>query len=283
MPAVEGRVEVRGGSVWYRVVGEADGPPLVTLHGGPGYPSASLQALETLASDRPVVFYDQLGCGNSDRPDDPSLWTMERSIGELERLLEHLDLEKVHLLGHSWGTMLAVDFYLGHRGAVRSMVLVSPALSASRWEADGERLISAFPDELRAIHGNPNASEEDVEKLKSEYMRRHFLRLREEPEAVTRAKDGFGPQVYLTMWGPNEFTPVGHLKEYERTDDLPTINVPVLYLCGRYDSATPEATEFYASKTPNAEIRVFDNSAHLSFIEDAESFITTTRAFLRAH
>ncbi len=280
--AVEGRVEVRGGSVWYRIVGEGEGPPLVTLHGGPGYPSASLQPLEALAAERRVVSYDQLGCGNSDRPDDPSLWTMDRSIDELERLLDHLELDSIHLLGHSWGTMLGMDFYLAHPKTVRSMIMVSPALSASRWAEDSERLISSFPAELRAIHADPDASEEDVGRLKSEYMRRHFLRLREEPEPVKRAKEGFGPQVYITMWGPNEFTPVGPLKDYERTDDLPSISVPVLYLCGRYDSATPEATEFYASLTPGAETRVFENSAHHSFIEDAHSFTTAAKAFLAA-
>ena len=281
--AIEGRLEVQGGSVWYRVVGEGDKPPLVTLHGGPGYPSASLQNLEALASDRRVVFYDQLGCGNSDRPDDPSLWTMERSIDELHRLLEHLDLAEVHLLGHSWGTMLAVDFYLSRPEAVRSMVLVSPALSAARWSDDSERLISQFPAELRAIHADPDASEQDIERLKNEYMSRHFLRLRDDPEPVKRAKEGFGPQVYVTMWGPNEFTPVGPLKEYERTSDLPGIKVPVLYLCGRFDSATPASTEFYASVTPGAEVRIFENSAHHSFIEDSDSFATAARTFLNTH
>ncbi len=279
---VEGRIEVRGGSVWYRLVGDGDGPPLVTLHGGPGYPSASLQPLEGLASGRRLVFYDQLGCGNSDRPDDPSLWTMERFIDELERLLDHLGFEYVHLLGHSWGTMLAVDFYLRRPQSIRSMILVSPALSASRWEDDSERLISAFTPELREIHADPHASAEEVERLTAEYMSRHFLRIREDPEPVKRAREGFGPQVYTTMWGPNEFTPTGPLKDYERADDLPRLNVPVLYLCGRYDSATPQTTEFYASLTPNSAIKVFENSSHHCFIEDADDFTTTAIKFLAA-
>jgi proline iminopeptidase len=208
---------------------------------------------------------------------------MERSIDEMERLLNHLDLQEVHLLGHSWGTMLAVDFYLSRPEAVRSMVLVSPALSAARWEEDSERLIAQFPADLRAIHADPEASEQDVEKLKSEYMSRHFLRLQDPPETVKRAFEGFGTQVYKTMWGPNEFTPTGPLKEYGRTGDLPTIDVPVLYMCGRYDSATPEATEYYASLTPGAQIHILENSAHHSFIEDRDSFLTTASQFLAAH
>ena len=283
IPSEEGRVEVQDGSIWYRRVGAGDGPALVTLHGGPGYPSASLQPLEALASDRTVVFYDQLGCGNSDRPDDKTLWKVERFVDELDRLLKHLDLGSVHLLGHSWGTMLAMDFYLAHPEKVRSMTQVSPALSARRWQQDSERLIALFPAELRAIHADPDASEEDVERLKSYYMDKHFLRLKDEPEPVKRAKEGFGPQVYVTMWGLNEFTPIGPLKDYERADDLAKIRVPVLYLCGRHDSATPESTLFYVSMTPGAESRVFENSAHHSFYEDSEPFLATVREFLSAH
>jgi len=278
--AEDGRVQVEGGSIWYRLVGENDGHPVVTLHGGPGYPSASLQPLEALASDGQVVFYDQLGCGNSDRPDDPSLWTVKRYVDELERLLRHLDLAEVHLLGHSWGTMLAVDFYMAHPQSVRSMVLVSPALSASRWKQDCERLISQLPPDLRAIHADPDASKDDIDRLKSEFMSRHFLRLKHEPESHKRAMEGFGEQVYLTMWGPNEFTPTGVLEDYERVDDLSDIEVPVLLLCGRYDEATPESTHLYTSLLPNAEMKVFENSAHNAFLEDADEFITTVRRFL---
>lgn len=279
----EGRVEVQGGSIWYRVVGGEDGPPLVTLHGGPGYPSVSLQPLETLASDRPVIFYDQLGCGNSDRPEDASLWTLERSVDELRLLLRHLDLGDVHLLGHSWGTMLAVDFYLAYPDVVRSLVLVSPALSAARWTADCERLISLLPADLQAIHADPDASEEDVDRLNTEFMKRHFLRLDEEPESSKRAKKGFGESVYLAMWGPNEFTPTGVLAAYDRTDHLADITVPVLYLCGRHDEATPESTRFYASMTPNAEVAVIEDSSHNSFLEQTSEFMATVRDFLAVH
>ncbi len=254
----------------------------MTLHGGPGYPSAYLEPLEALASDRPVVFYDQLGCGNSDRPEDVSLWSVERSVDELALLLDHLDLDDVYLLGHSWGTMLAVDFYLAHPETVRSMVLVSPSLSASRWSADCERLISRLPADLRAIHADPDATEEETDRLKAEFMNRYFLRLSDEPESVKRAKDGFGELVYTAMWGPNEFTATGVLKDYERASDLADIEVPVLYLCGRHDEATPEATHFYASLTPNAEVKVFENSAHNAFLEDTDEFIATVARFLAA-
>lgn len=276
----EGRVEVRGGSIWYRVVGGGDGLPLLTLHGGPGYPSASLAPLEALASDRPVVFYDQLGCGRSDRPADGSLWTVERSVEELEIVLRHLGFEDVHLLGHSWGAMLALEFYFAHPEMVRSMVLVSPPLSASRWTADCERLIAQFPADLRAIYADPDASDEEIELLNSEFRKRHIFRPDDEPEARRKAREGFGEQVYNYMWGPNEFTPTGILRDYDRTGDLSDISVPVLYVCGRYDEATPESTRYYASLTPDAEVKVFGNSAHFAPLEETADFMATVGQFL---
>ena len=97
----EGYVNVTGGKIWYEVLGDGDGLPLITLHGGPGSTHFGFEPLQALAEDRPVVFYDQLGCGNSDRPEDPSLWRVERFVEELHILIDALGLEKFHILGHS--------------------------------------------------------------------------------------------------------------------------------------------------------------------------------------
>ena len=102
----EGHIEVEGGRVWYRVCGSGDETPLLLLHGGPGAPSYYLNPLEEISKDRPVIFYDQLGAGRSDRPVDASLWTVERFVRELGEVRRALGLDRVHVLGHSWGTML---------------------------------------------------------------------------------------------------------------------------------------------------------------------------------
>src|ERR1043165_2092344 len=73
LKAGEGYIPVTGGKVWYRIVGEGDKTPILCLHGGPGVPSYYLKPLAALSSDRPVIFYDQLGCGHSDRITDTSL------------------------------------------------------------------------------------------------------------------------------------------------------------------------------------------------------------------
>src|SRR5258708_15356366 len=96
--ARERRIAVEGGEVWFRIVGEEkSGIPLLTLHGGPGYPHDYLEPLEQLADERPVIFYDQLGCGASERPADRSLWRVDRFVRELAQVPEALRLERIPL------------------------------------------------------------------------------------------------------------------------------------------------------------------------------------------
>src|SRR5215470_13623320 len=102
--AREGFVAVEGGRVWYRIVGSGGGIPLITLHGGPGAPHDYLEPLAALGDERPVIFYDQLGCGKSDRPTNPKLWRVERFVKELAQLRAALKIDRAHLLGQSWGS-----------------------------------------------------------------------------------------------------------------------------------------------------------------------------------
>src|SRR5438105_3799139 len=148
--ACAGYIAVEGGRVWYRIVGEERaGIPLLVLHGGPGYPHDYLEPLERLADERPVIFYDQLGCGRSDRPPDKTLWRAARFVRELAQVREALRLDTVHLYGHSWGTMLAVDHLLSGAMAA-SLILASPALSIPRWLGDAAAYRSALPPDIQS-------------------------------------------------------------------------------------------------------------------------------------
>src|SRR5438309_8372310 len=125
MEARETFVEVPGGRVWTQVVGGGERIPLVVLHGGPGFPHDYVRSLEDLADERMVVFYDQLGCGRSDRPDDPSLWTLDRAVAEVAAVREALGLERMHLFGNSWGGWLAMQYVLDRQPALDSLVISS--------------------------------------------------------------------------------------------------------------------------------------------------------------
>ncbi|HWP69153.1 MAG TPA: alpha/beta fold hydrolase, partial [Rectinemataceae bacterium] len=143
----EGRIAVPGGKVWYGIYGVgAKGIPLLVLHGGPGAPHDYLEGLSALAGERPVIFYDQLGCGKSDRPSDPSLWNRDRFTDELLAVIDALGFAKVNLLGQSWGGMLAVSYFLrAGSQRIERLVLSAPLLSSPAWIEDQRILLSLMP------------------------------------------------------------------------------------------------------------------------------------------
>lgn len=281
----EGYVEVPGGRIWYRKAGNGDGIPLVTLHGGPGYPSYHFESLDPLGDERVVISYDQLGCGKSDRPVDKSLWTIDRFIAELDTLRAALNLEEIHLLGHSWGSMLATDYMLTKPEGVVSLILASPALSVKRWESDAERLLAEMPQDLQEVIAKHEAAgstdSPEYQAAAMVFLKRHLCRLDPWPEVMSRVEAGANLDLYRYMWGPSEFTATGTLKDYERVDRLSEIKVPTLFTCGRYDEATPETTALYQSRIPGARLVIFENSAHMTMIEEPEHYVSVLRAFLR--
>src|SRR5690606_31064582 len=151
----EGFVDVEGGKIWYNVSGGGDGIPLLMLHGGPGFPSYYLNPLvQDLSRDRPVIVFDQLGCGRSDRITDTSLMTVDAHVEQVRALLDALDVGHVYLYGPSWGTMLGVDYYLKHGERVKGLILSSPCLNADTWTTDADTLISMLPDTVEVVLRN---------------------------------------------------------------------------------------------------------------------------------
>lgn len=282
--AAVGMVAVPGGRVWTRCVGGGGAIPLVLLHGGPGCPSPYLEPFEALASERPVLFYDQLGCGESDRPTDPALWRIERFRLELDAVIAAQGGGPVHLFGHSWGSMLALDYALAHPARVASLILASPCLSMDRVRADMARLKAALPPAVLATIERCEAEATTASGAYTAaalvFYRRHLCRLPIWPEPLARAEAQWGWTVYHTMWGPAEFTPTGNLAGYERTDRLGALHAPVLYTCGRHDEITPESTAAYHALTPGSELRVFEHSAHLQHLEETPAYLDTVRGFL---
>lgn len=284
----ESFIAVPGGRAWVEVAGEGGGPPLLLLHGGPGIPSYYLEPLRALADERQVIFYDQLGCGRADRPDDVSLWTVDRFADELTAVREALALDDVHILGHSWGTMLAVEHVLRGATGVRTLTLSGPCMSTARWVKDTGALVAALPAEHReAIERNEAAGTfeaEDYQAAATEFAMRHISRYRPFPHPLLQQTMGnIGEQVYGTMAGPSEFTILGNLRGWDRSTELGNLTMPVLWTCGRYDEAIPATVEEFARATPNGQFRVFEESGHMVTLDEPEAFVETVRAFLRAN
>ncbi|MEQ8766199.1 MAG: proline iminopeptidase-family hydrolase [Planctomycetota bacterium] len=287
----EGTIDTLGGQVWYQIVGaDRPGTPLLVLHGGPGIPHDYMKSLSGLSGERPVIFYDQLGCGNSSRREDTTLWTVEHFVRELVQVREALGLDRVHLYGHSWGSMLAVEYLLTKEPeGIESIVLSGPALSAERWIADQHVWLLELPKETQAVVAEAEASgefeTEAYQNAVGEFYAKHVCRMDPWPDDVQGAlsPEKMGFDVYATMWGPSEFTAIGTLKDFERVDRLKEIQVPALFLCGRYDEATPAATEYYHRNLPGSEYAVIEDASHLTFAERPQEHHRIVGDFLRRH
>jgi proline iminopeptidase len=263
---------VTGGRVWYRIVGAGSGTPLLTLHGGPGLPSDYLAPLEALADARPVIFYDQLGCGRSERPDTPALWHVQRFVDEVATVCRALGLDRYFLFGHSWGSMLAIDYALTRPPGLRGLVLASPCSNVPRYLADQARL---FPPTLQV----PDAASGDLSAQVGAGTASERSPA-DDPAALARAFQQAGLAVYHTMWGPSETCVTGNLADYDRTPRLGEIEVPTLFTCGRFDQSTPESTAADCARVPEAELVVFEHSGHMPHLDEPEAYVETLHEFL---
>ena len=243
--------------------------PVLVLHGGPGSAHDALEGIGALAEQgRRVVFYDQLGSGESDRPDDRSLWTVETFLDQLRSVRERLGLERVHLFGTSWGGMLVLEYAFTRPKGLASLVLNSTPTSAPRWAVETVRLHSELPLGL------------DDNQAEAEFRRRHICRLDPEPEVLVRARAKFGLQVYETMWGRNEYTVTGTLKDWDVTNRLGEIRQPTLITSGRHDECTPALVEPLRRGIAGSEWVVFEGSAHMPYLEEPERYLKVVGEFL---
>lgn len=284
MPLDEGRIPFRGYETWYRSLGDGPGLPLLCLHGGPGSTHVGLTVLDPLADERRVVLYDQLGSGNSSKPSDPSLWTVDLFLAELATVREALGLDRMHLLGHSWGGMLAQEYALTQPEGLASLVLSSTLSSSLLWREESLRLRADLPAEIRkpldAHEAAGTTDDPEYERAVFEFLHRHLCRLDPWPPIVEEMVRSTNLEVYNTMWGPSEAHPTGVLAGWDVTPRLGEIRVPALVLCGRYDEATPHQAETIVAALPDAELVVFEESAHLAPVEETERYLATVRSFL---
>jgi proline-specific peptidase len=282
--AEEGKIKIDGHQVWYRRVGHG-GIPLLTLHGGPGGGHDYLEPLEALATDRSVIFYDQLGCGRSDQPDDRSLWRIERFVTEVDTVRQALGLKHVHLLGHSWGGWLAIEYMLSQPPGVVSLILASTSASISQFVAEATRLKTELPLEiyqtLQRYEAMGDYHHPDYEAATLEFYKRHACRLDPWPEPLLRTAANLnGNAVYETMNGPNEFIVIGNLKDWDRTNRLGEISVPTLITVGRYDELTPTCAETLHRGILNSQMVIFEKSAHTAHLEETDRYLRVVADFM---
>lgn len=281
----EGYIEVPGGRVWYESRGQG-GVPLLCLHGGPGFTHHYIDGLAALADRREVIFYDQLGCGRSDRPDDPSLWNVDRFVEEVVCVVDALDLscQGFHLFGSSWGAMLAVQYVLDRHPRVAGLILSGGPMDISRYMRELQRLIAALPKEVQVslqrheAHGFFDCPE--YLGATAVFLKKHFCRKSPWPECIERSFAEMGVACFREMQGPSETTFTGNLRDFNVFPRLREIALPTLVTCGRYDNVVPEHNRAVADLIPNARLVVFEHSGHMPFEEEAAEYMVTVNDFL---
>jgi len=283
----EGYIPVGGYRVWYRIVGGGaphENIPLLTVHGGPGIPHDYVLDMAELGSDtRRVIFYDQLGCGRSDQPDDTSLWTIARSVEEIGIVRHELGLDKVHLWGQSFGGLFSLEYALRQPQGLVSLILASSTSSIPLWIAEANRLREELPPEVQAtlLRHEQAGTTNDPEYLEAtmRFYERHVIRVSPIPAHVQRAMDQAGV-VYYTMNGPTEFHVIGTIKDWDRTDRLSEIHVPTLITSGRFDESTPTINAVLHKGIAGSEWVLFQKSSHMAHVEERDRYIPTIRSFL---
>ena len=280
----QGFINVPGGPVWYKVSGNGKGLPLLALHGGPGSTSCTYSLLEPLGDQRPIIRYDQLGSGRSGRPDDLSLWEVDRFIEELHVIRQELSLDQFHLLGHSWGAALA-GAYLLEKGTsgVASVIFSSPLLSTPLWMEDANYLRNQLPQDIQDtlnFHEMANTTDSDEYRDASRVFYDRHLTRGEAKEKVNCDGAPWNQVIYEYMWGPTEFYATGNLIDFDLSDHLYKIDIPVLFLTGEFDEARPETISKVHKMIPGSEFIVIKDVAHASLSRAPDDYRRILEVFL---
>jgi proline-specific peptidase len=282
-----------GQRTWAAVVGDAERErqeghvPLLLLHGGPGACHDYVESIAAVAAaGRRVILYDQQGCGNSDQPDDPARWTVDFFVREVDAVRQALGLERVHVLGQSWGGMLLMEYLVRQPAGVVSATIASSPASMPLWVAETGRLRADLQPEVIEVLDRHEAAgtwdDPEYEAAVNVFYERHVCRVTPFPEFVTRsfAKIARNPQVYRTMNGPTEFHVVGSLRDWDITPRLDAVEVPTLITSGRHDEATPDQMAIIAEHIPQAEWVIFERSGHMSHAEEPDRYMAVLADFL---
>jgi proline iminopeptidase len=282
----QGYVQVPSGKVWWQRLGGGNGTPLIMLHGGPGAGHDYLLPLKALADERPVIFYDQLGCGLSDSPQDSSIYTVQRAVDELDAVRHALNLNDVVLFGHSWGSILAIEYLCQGRGqGVHKLALGGAIASVPQFVAGTHRLLAAMPNHegarIAALYADGKGDTPEYQALVQHFYDLHLCRRKPTPPEVLKTFDTLGKSIaYKVMNGPNEFTVTGVIKDWDRRDDLARIKMPTFITTGQYDEVTRDCHETIQRAVTGAKLQVFADCSHLTMNEAPKTYARALRAFL---
>lgn len=276
--------------VWTKKIGDGK-IKLLLLHGGPGFCHDYFECFEDFLPKEGVqiFYYDQLGCGNSDRPTDTSLWTINRYVDEVEEVRKGLGLDSFYLLGHSWGSMLAMEYLNKYQQHVKAAVLSNMTAGIKGYTDYTAELKKKFlsaadiksydsMDRLKA-YDSPLFQEILMSKLYTHVV--CGIPVDQWPEPLMRAFKKENAPIYIQMQGVDEFHVTGNLKNWEFWDSLPGIKVPTLVIGGMNDEMNPADMRREGQLLPNSRTYLCPNGSHMSMYDDQENYFTHLTGFLK--
>lgn len=259
---------------------------LFCVNGGPGLPCDYLREAHSCFVDHGfrVIAFDQLGTGASDRPQDEKLWTIERYVEETEAVRRALKLGPIHLLGHSWGGWLSIEYALTYPDALKTLILSSTVADIPQLRSELDRLRAALGAEtvamMQGFEAQGRFDHPAYLGAISVLNYRHVCRLSDWPAPVNRSVGDWNMGPYGAIQGPNEFLYIGNIRNWSRLGDLHKIEVPTLITVGRHDEQTPACALQMKLELPQAVLHVFPNSSHLPFYEDPDLYYPAVLDFL---
>lgn len=278
--------------VWTKRTGNNPDLKVLLLHGGPGGTHEEWLACDSYfpAAGVEYYLYDQLGSHYSDQPDEPSLWTLERFVDEVEqvRLALGLDADNFVLMGQSWGGMLALEYALHHPDTLKGLVISNMMASSVQYNAYAQTVLMPAMDqavlaEIQSFEAEGRTDDPRYEQLLIEHHYvHHVCRLPFEawPDPVLRLLDHINPDIYVPMQGPSELGMSGSLETWDRTGDLHRITVPTLTIGARHDTMDPAHMEWMAGQLPRGRYLHCPDGSHLAQYDDPEHYFPGVLDFL---
>jgi proline iminopeptidase len=278
--------------VWTKRVGSNPDTKLLLLHGGPGATHEYFEIFDEYlpAAGIEYYYYDQLGSGHSDQPDDPTLWELDRFVDEVEQVRQGLGLtrDSFVLYGQSWGGLLAIEYALHHQEHLKGLVISNMMSSCPAYNAYAHQVLMPAMDphvlaEIQAFEASGDtANPRYMALLEQHHYVHHVLRrpVDEWPDPVVRTFDHINPDIYVPMQGPSELGMQGSLSDWDRFDDLARITVPTLVIGAAYDTMDPAHMQAMAERLPNGRYLECPNGSHLAMYDDTEVYMRGLLDFL---
>jgi len=287
-PEMAGYIAVDGGRIWYRLNGArhlGKKPAIIVAHGGPGGTHRGNMPYVALSDSYPVILYDQLGTGNSERPGRVENWKTKHFVDEIDHIRKALGLDQVIMAGHSWGGTLAAEYAARQPKGLVGAILSSPLISTPIWNADGANWIKQLPENTQKIlrkHANDTTMESvEYSKAVDEFYARHMCRVgRCSDRGYRQGGPSGNDSMYAAMWGPTDFRGIGTLKDYDLTPRLADISVPTLILCGEFDEAAPASCRKFSKMIGMSRVTIIPDAGHATMAADEELYIQIVRDFL---